>query len=82
MADRLEHLRHMVELVEALVQDGFSREEMAEIYVAAVAHVDGDPRVPYARGTCSNCGAVQVAWSEYQWAQLVRAPCRKCGKPW
>ena len=23
-----------------------------------------------------------VAWSEYQWALMVRAPCRRCGKPW
>ena len=67
--------------IASLVQDGFSCEEIAEIY-AAVAHVDGDAQVPYARGTCSNCGAVQVAWRESQWAQLVRAPCRKCGRPW
>ena len=44
------------------------------------AKVD-DAQVPYARGICSNCGAVQVALSEYQWAQLVRLPCDRCGKP-
>ena len=72
MADWVEHLLQTVELVEALVQDGFSSEEIAEIY--AVADVDGDARVPYARGTCSNCGAVRVAWREYPWTQLVRSP--------
>ena len=82
MADRVEHLRRMVELVEALVQDGFIREEIAQIYAAAVAHVDGDARVPCARGTCTNGGAGQIAWSECQWGVMVREPCRRCGKPW
>ena len=39
MADRVEHFQRVVELVDALVQDGFSREEIAEIYAAAVAHM-------------------------------------------
>lgn len=82
MADRMEYLDRMVAIVDALVHDGFSGQEIREIFAAAIEHVDGDPRVPYARGTCSNCAAVIIAWSEYQWAQLVRAPCRSCGKPW
>ena len=72
MADRVEHLQRMVSLVEALVQDGFGREEIAEISTAAaVAHVDGDAQVPYARGNCCDCGAVQVAWTEYHAAVVA-----------
>ena len=52
-----------------------------EMFAAALAHIEGGGDVPYALGTCVNCGAVQVAWSEYQWALLVRMPCRSCGKP-
>ena len=82
MQDRAGYLREMLELVSRLVEDGFSREEIGEIFAAAVVHLDGPSERPYAMGTCVNCGAVQVAWSEYQWAQVVRAPCRRCGKPW
>ena len=66
MADRLEHPQRMVELVDALVQDGFSREEIPGIHAARVAHVDGDAQAPYARGTCSNCGVIHVAWRKHQ----------------
>ena len=49
-----------------------------------VFHLAGLGDVPYgaARGACTEYGAVHVAWSEYQWALMVRAPCRSCGKPW
>ena len=82
MADRADYLREMVDLVGRLVGDGYSRQEIGEIFAAAVVHLDGPDERPYAMGTCVNCGAVHVAWSEYQWAQVVRAPCRRCGKPW
>ena len=82
MQDRAGYLQEMLELVSRLVEDGFSREEIGEIFAAAVVHLDGPGERPYAMGTCVNCGAVQVAWSEYQWAQVVRAPCRRCGKAW
>ena len=80
MADRMYHRQQMVDLVGHLVEDGCTREENREILAAAMAHIDGGGEVPYARGTCVNCGAVHVAWSEYQWAQLVRMPCQSCGK--
>lgn len=82
MADRAEYLQQMTDLVRRLNEDGFSEREIAEIFNAAVEHHKGPGNVPYARGTCTNCGAVHVAWSEYQWALMVRAPCRNCGKPW
>ena len=82
MADRSQYLQEMVSLVGRLVEDGFSEDEIQEMLVAAIAHLAGPEEVPYARGTCVNCGAVHVAWSEYQWAVMVRAPCRNCGKPW
>ena len=82
MADRSEYLQETVNLVGRLVEDGFSEDEIQEMLAAAVAHVGGGSAVPYARGTCTECGAVHVAWSEYQWALMVRAPCRRCGKPW
>ena len=56
-------------------------EEHAEFNPAVrMGFIEGDH--PYARGTCTNCGAVHLAWTEYQWSQMVRAPCRSCGKPW
>ena len=82
MADRMQYLQEMVGLVGRLVDDGFTREEAQQMFAAAVAHFEGPSDVPYARGTCVNCNAVHVAWSEYQWAVMVREPCRSCGKPW
>ena len=82
MADRSEYLQEMVNLVGRLVEDSFSEDEIQEMLAAAVAHIGGGGDVPYARGTCTECGAVHVAWSEYQWALMVRAPCRNCGKRW
>ena len=82
MADRVHYLQEMVSLVGRLVEDGFAEPEIREMMVAALAHVGGPGEFPYARGTCIACGAVHVAWSEYQWALMVRAPCRSCGKPW
>lgn len=82
MADRVHYLQEMVNLVGQLVADGFSDLEIREILDAAMNHVAGANELPYARGTCTNCGAIHVAWSEYQWALMVRAACRKCGKPW
>ena len=82
MADRSQYLQEMVDLVGRLVEDGFSEDEVREMFAAAMVHLDGLGEVPYARGTCIACGAVHVAWSEYQWAQLVRASCRSCDKPW
>ena len=82
MADRSQYLQEMVNLVGRLVEDGFSEDEIQEMLTAAMAHLGGPGDVPYARGTCTECGAVHVAWSEYQWALMVRAPCRNCGKPW
>ena len=49
---------------------------------AVLGHLEGAGERPYALGQCVECGAVYVAWSEYQWSQLVRAPCRRCGKLW
>ena len=82
MADRAHYLQQMVDLVGHLQKDGFTREEIGEMLAAALVHLEGPGEVPYARGTCINCGAVHIAWSEYQWALMVRAPCRSCGKPW
>ena len=82
MADRSQYLQEMVNLVGRLVEDGFSEDEIYEMFAAAVAYRAGPGDVPYARGTCTSCEAVHVAWSEYQWALMVRAPCRSCGKPW
>ena len=79
MADRAHYLQQMVDLVGNLIEDGFTREEIGEMFSATLAHLEGPGEVPYARGTCIKCGAVHVAWSEYQWALMVRAPCRK---PW
>ena len=82
VADRSEYLNEMVSLVSRLTKDGFSEGAIREMVEAALVHVGGPGEVPYARGTCVNCGAVHVAWSEYQWAVMVREPCRSCGKPW
>lgn len=82
MAHRSEYLQEMVNLVGRLVEDGFTEDEIREILVAAIDHIGGGSAVPYARGTCTECGAVHVAWSEYQWALMVRAPRRRCGKLW
>ena len=78
----MDYLQQMVDLVGRLVEDGFTEEEISEMLAAAMAHVGGGSDVPYARGTCIKCGAVHVAWSEYQWALMVQTPCRSCGKPW
>ena len=82
MEGRSEYLQEMVNLVGRLIEGGFSQGEIREMLDAAVAHLGGLGDVPYARGTCTECGAVHVAWGEYQWALLVRALCRRCGKPW
>ena len=82
MADRSEYLQEMVNFVGRLVEDGFRQDEMQKMLAAAMAHVGGGIAVPYAREPCTECGAVHVAWSKYQWALIVRAPCRRCGKPW
>ena len=82
MADRVHYLHEMVGLVGRLMDDGFVESEIREMMAAVLAHLEGPSDVPYARGTCVNCNAVHVAWSEYQWAVMVRAPCRSCGKPW
>ena len=82
MADRVEYLQEMVNLVGRLFEDRFSEDEIREMLAAALAHVVGGRATPYARGACTECGAVHVAWSEYQWALMVMAPCRRCGKPW
>ena len=79
---RSQYLQGMVNLVGRLIEDSFSEGEIQEMLAAAVAHVGGGSAVPYAHGTCINCGAVHVAWSKYQWSQIVRAPCRSCGKAW
>ena len=81
MADRSQYLQEMVNLVGRLVEDGFSEDEIREMLAAPMAHLTGLGDVPYARGTCTECGAVHVAWSEYQLALMVRAPSRRCGKP-
>lgn len=39
---------------------GFSDWEIAEIFNAAVERLKGPGDVPYARGTCTECGAVRV----------------------
>ena len=67
MADRVHYLQEMVALVARLVEDGFSEDKSREMMSAALTNVDGPGEVPYARGTCIACGAVHVAWSEYQW---------------
>ena len=61
MADRSEYLREMVNLVGRLVGDGFSEDEIHEMLGAAIAHLAGPGDVPYARGSCLNCGAVHIA---------------------
>ena len=82
MADRMQYLEEFADLVGRLNSGGFSRREIQEMLDAVIEHLAGGGERPYAMGRCSNCGAVQVAWSEYQWAQLVRVNCRACGKPW
>ena len=82
MADRSQYLQEVVNLVGRLAEDGFSEDEIREMLAAAVERVGGGSAVPYARGTCTECGAVHAAWSEYQWALMVRAPCRNCAKSW
>ena len=80
--DRAEALRLFHDLASRLVDEGYTLAEIQRMANAALDHLQDTAEHPYARGTCINCGAVHVAWSEYQWAQLVRAPCRSCGKPW
>ena len=55
MADRVDYLQQMVDMVDHLVEYGFTEEEISEMLAAAMAHVGGGSDVPYARGTCINC---------------------------
>lgn len=61
---------------------GYTLAEIQRMCGAVLDHLQDSAEHPYTRGTYTNCGAVHVAWSEYQCAQLVRASCRNCGKPW
>ena len=80
--DRAHYLQEIVALFSRLTDDGYTHDEIREMVAAALAHVSGGDDVPHARGTCVSYGAVHLAWSEYQWALLVRAPCRSCGRLW
>jgi len=64
MADLSQYLQEMVNLVGRLVEDGFSEDEIREMLAAAVENVGGGSAVPYARRSCTECGAVHGAWSE------------------
>ena len=79
MADRAHSLQQMADTVGRFIEDGFTEEEISEMLAAAMAHVCRGTDVSYVRGTCINCGAVHVGWSEYQWALMVQTPCRSCG---
>ena len=35
----------------------------------------------YAGGHCLHCGRWIFAWTAYQWAQVVAAPCPHCQRP-
>ena len=82
MADRSDDLRELLDLVSRLIDGGYSSSEVREMVEAVLGHLEGAGERPYALGQCVECGAVHVAWSEYQWSQVVRAPCRRCGKLW
>ena len=48
MADRAHYLQQMVDLVGNLIEDGFTREEIGEMFSATLAHLEGPGEVPYA----------------------------------
>ena len=73
---RVEITPRMVQLVGALVQDGFSREEIAEIYAAAVAHVDGDARFPTPAGPVPTAALCRLPGLSARGRSWVSAPCR------
>ena len=60
MTERSDYLQQMAGQTGHVVEDGYSREEISEIFAAA-ARLVGLGELPYARGTCVNRGAVQVA---------------------
>ena len=66
--------------VTGLIDSGYCRREVLGMVQAVHDHLQGSGDDPYARGRRINCGAVQVAWSEYQWDQWVRTPCRNRGR--
>ena len=51
--DAVEHLRRVVEPVEALAQDKSRGEDIVEIYFAAVARARGEPGPATATGRCA-----------------------------
>ena len=73
---------HSDQVVTRLIDSGCYRREVLEMVQAVCDHMQGPGDDPYARGRCINCGAVQVAWSEYHWDQWVRTPCRNRGRNW
>lgn len=81
-AGRNEYLTSMTTLVGQIASDGFSDAEIRAMLNDALEHIAGDIRIPYGRGACGHCGAVQIGWTEYQWTQLISSACRNCGKLW
>ena len=41
------------------------RQDAERAVAAALDDLQNDAQHPYARGSCVNCGAIHVAWSEY-----------------
>ena len=82
MPSQSEALRAMLDAINAMRAAGYTQEDIEELVQNAFEHLEGGATRPYAYGRCTECRAIIIGWSAYQWSILVREPCPKCGKPW
>ena len=81
MASQSDALRIMLAAIAAMREAGYSQEDVQALTGEAWENIEAGGQ-PYATGHCLNCRNIIVGWSAYQWSNLVREPCPRCGKPW
>ena len=77
-----EPLRDLLEAIRSMRAAGYTRDDVQELVVSAIEHIQDNDHQPYALGRCINCGRVIIGWTAYHWSIVVREPCPRCGQPW